>query len=148
MVFKFAYFVEFTKGYQPAKFQCCRLPGSRFSERLQKHNDDVILTTLYILGFEKPRGRLELEIILQPTREIVETAALFFYHIKLWLCFKLLPQACTRFKSTFSPVKFSTVSKDEINDFYLIYDKLSAKSYIILSIHPKILCRYQKAFDN
>ena len=35
MVFKFAYFVERTKGYQPAKFQCCRLSGSSFTEGLQ-----------------------------------------------------------------------------------------------------------------
>ena len=34
--------MEFTKGYQPAKFQCGRLSGSRFTEELQKHNDDVI----------------------------------------------------------------------------------------------------------
>ena len=42
MVFKFAYFVEHTKGYQAATFQCCRLSGSSFTEGLQKHNDDVI----------------------------------------------------------------------------------------------------------
>ena len=42
MGFKFAYFVEFTKGYRPAKFQCCRLSGSSFTEGLQKLNDDVI----------------------------------------------------------------------------------------------------------
>ena len=41
MVFKFAYFVEFTKGYQSAKFQCCRLFGSSFIEGLQKHSDDA-----------------------------------------------------------------------------------------------------------
>ena len=44
MGFKFAYFVEFIKGYQPAKFQCCRLSESSFTEELQKHNDDVIMT--------------------------------------------------------------------------------------------------------
>ena len=42
MVFKFAYFVEFTKGYHPAKFQFCRLSGSSFTKGSQKHNDDVI----------------------------------------------------------------------------------------------------------
>ena len=42
MVFKFAYFVELKIGYQPAKFLCCRLPESSFTEGLQKHNDDVI----------------------------------------------------------------------------------------------------------
>ena len=52
MVFKFAYFVEFTKGYQPTKFQCRRLSGSGFTEGLQKHNDDVIMTSFFILGFE------------------------------------------------------------------------------------------------
>ena len=41
MVFKFAYFVEFTKGYQPAKFQCCRLHGFSFTEGLQKYNDVI-----------------------------------------------------------------------------------------------------------
>ena len=34
--FKFAYFEKFTKGYQPAKFQCCRLSGSSFTKGLQK----------------------------------------------------------------------------------------------------------------
>ena len=52
MIFKFAYFVEFIKGYQPAKFQCCRLPESSFIEGLQKHNDDVIMTSFHILEFE------------------------------------------------------------------------------------------------
>ena len=50
--FKFAYFEEFTKGYQPAKFQCCRLSGSSFTEGLQKHNDDVIMTSFHIFGFD------------------------------------------------------------------------------------------------
>ena len=47
MVFKFAYFEE---GYQPAKFQCSRLSGSSFTEGLQKHNDDIMTTSLYIIG--------------------------------------------------------------------------------------------------
>ena len=47
MGFKFAYFVEFIKGYQPAKFQCCRLSGSGFTEGLQKHDDDVIMTSFH-----------------------------------------------------------------------------------------------------
>ena len=42
MVFKFVYFAELTEGYQPAKFKCCKLSGSNFTEGLQKHNDDVI----------------------------------------------------------------------------------------------------------
>ena len=43
MVFKFVYFVEFTNGCQPTKFQCFRLSGSSFTKGLHKHNDDVIL---------------------------------------------------------------------------------------------------------
>ena len=50
MSFKFAYFVEFTKGYQPAKFQCCRLSGLSFTEGLEKHNDDVIMTSFHDFG--------------------------------------------------------------------------------------------------
>ena len=52
MVFKFAYLVDLTKGYQPEKFQCCKLSESSFTEELQKYNDDVIMTSLHILGFE------------------------------------------------------------------------------------------------
>ena len=37
MVFKFAYMVDLTKGYQPEKFQCCKLSGSSFTEELQKY---------------------------------------------------------------------------------------------------------------
>ena len=61
MVFKFAYLVEFTKGYQPAKFQCCRLSGSSFTEGLQKHNYDVIMTSFHNFGirnFKTPKKRL------------------------------------------------------------------------------------------
>ena len=50
MVFEFAYFVDLTKDYQPAKFQCCRLSGSSFTEGLQKHNDDIIMTSFHIFG--------------------------------------------------------------------------------------------------
>ena len=52
MVLKFAYFVEFAKGYQPAKFQFYRLSGSSFTEGLQKHNDDVMMTSFYTLEFK------------------------------------------------------------------------------------------------
>ena len=52
MVFKFAYFMDLTKGYQPEKFQCCKFSGSSFTGELQKYNDDVIMTSLHILGFE------------------------------------------------------------------------------------------------
>ena len=37
-------------GYQPEKFQFCKLSGSRFTEELQKYNDDVIMTSLHIFG--------------------------------------------------------------------------------------------------
>ena len=52
MVFKFVYFVEFTNGYQPAKFQFCKLSRSSFTEGLQKHNDDVIMTSFHNLGVQ------------------------------------------------------------------------------------------------
>ena len=50
MVFKFAYLVDLTKGYQSEKFQCFKLSRSSFTEELQKYNDDVIMTSLYIFG--------------------------------------------------------------------------------------------------
>ena len=48
--FKFAYFVELDEGYQPTNFQCCRLSGSSFTERLQKHNDSNIMTSFQTFG--------------------------------------------------------------------------------------------------
>ena len=50
MDFKVAYFVKFTKGYQPAKFQCSGLSGSSVTEELRKHNDDVIMTSFHDFG--------------------------------------------------------------------------------------------------
>ena len=50
MVFKFAYLVDLAKGYQPKKFQCCKLFVSSFTEELQKYNDDIIMTSLHIFG--------------------------------------------------------------------------------------------------
>ena len=52
MVFKFAYFVELTKGYQPTKFQCSKLYGSAFTEGLEKHNDDIIMMSFHIFGIQ------------------------------------------------------------------------------------------------
>ena len=52
MVFKFAYFMEFSKGYQPAKIQFYRLSESRFTEGSQKQNDDVMLTSFHIFGIQ------------------------------------------------------------------------------------------------
>ena len=39
-----------TKGYEPEKFQCCKLSGSSVTEELQNHNVDVIMTSLPIFG--------------------------------------------------------------------------------------------------
>ena len=50
MVFKFAYIVDLTKGHQFKKFQCCKLSESSFTEELQKHNDDIIMTSPDIFG--------------------------------------------------------------------------------------------------
>ena len=52
MIFKFLYFVELTIGYQPAKFQCCRLSESSFTEGLEKHNDDVLVASFHIFGIQ------------------------------------------------------------------------------------------------
>ena len=49
MVFKFAYFVELWIDYQTAKFQYCRLSLASFIDR-EKHNDDVIMTSLHVVG--------------------------------------------------------------------------------------------------
>ena len=68
MVLKFAYFVELTKGYQPAKFQCCRLSGSSFTEGLQKHNDDIIMTSFHIFGDSKFLYFVKLIISYQPAK--------------------------------------------------------------------------------
>ena len=48
MVFKFACLVDLIKGYQPVKFQCCKLSGSSFTEELQKYNDDPSYDVTYI----------------------------------------------------------------------------------------------------
>ena len=42
--------MDLTKGYQPEKFQCCKLSKSSLTEELQKHNDDVIMSSLRIFG--------------------------------------------------------------------------------------------------
>ena len=36
--------------YQLAKFQFCRLSLASFMDRLKKHNDDVIMTSLHVVG--------------------------------------------------------------------------------------------------
>ena len=36
--------------YQPAKFQCCRLSLAGFIDKLRNHNDDVIMTSFYVVG--------------------------------------------------------------------------------------------------
>ena len=50
MVFKFTYYVKLNIGYQPEKFQNCRLSGSSVTKGLGKHNDDVIMTSFHIVG--------------------------------------------------------------------------------------------------
>ena len=38
--------------YQPAKLQFCILRLASFIDRFRKHNDDVIVTSFMLLGFE------------------------------------------------------------------------------------------------
>ena len=60
--------MEFSKGYhQPAKFQFCRLSGSSFTEGLQKHNDDVMMTS-FILWDSKCQHFVKLAISYQPAK--------------------------------------------------------------------------------
>ena len=49
MLFKFVYFVKLNIDYQPEKFQSFRLSRSSFTERLGKHNDNVIMTSFHIV---------------------------------------------------------------------------------------------------
>ena len=35
--------------YQPVKFQCRRLSLAGFIDKLRKHNDDVIMTSFYVV---------------------------------------------------------------------------------------------------
>ena len=39
--------------YQVAKFQFCRLSLASFIDRFRKHNDDVIMTSFYVVGILK-----------------------------------------------------------------------------------------------
>ena len=68
MAFKSAYSVEFTKSYQPAKFQCFRLSGSTFTEGLQKHNDDVITTSFHDFVIQNFPYFKKLVISYQPAK--------------------------------------------------------------------------------
>ena len=47
---KFAYFVELRRSYQLTKFQFCRLSLASFIDKFRKHNDDVIMTSFYVVG--------------------------------------------------------------------------------------------------
>ena len=47
--FEIDIFCGITVDYQPAKLQCCRLFASSFTERLEKRNLDVIMTSFHIL---------------------------------------------------------------------------------------------------
>ena len=50
MIFKFAYFVDLTKGYEPEKFQCYKFSGSGVTEELQDHSVDIIMMSLHSFG--------------------------------------------------------------------------------------------------
>ena len=52
MVFKFAYFVEFWIGYQPAKLQCWRLSLASFIDRLKNKRMTSSWRYFMLLGFE------------------------------------------------------------------------------------------------
>ena len=68
MVFKFAYLVDLTKGYQPEKLQCCKLSGSSFTEELQKYNYDVIIMSLHIFGIRNFHNFVNLLISYQSAK--------------------------------------------------------------------------------
>ena len=68
MVFKFAYFVAFTKGYQPANFQFCRFSGSSCTEGLPKHNDDIIMTSFHTFRIQNFKHFVKLVIRYQPAK--------------------------------------------------------------------------------
>ena len=86
MVFKFSYFVEFTKGYQLAKFQCCRLSGSSFTERLQKQNYNIIMVSFHIFGiwnllFYIPRKLyFHFSFLIRKSRQKAIEIELAFFH--------------------------------------------------------------------
>ena len=57
MVFKFAYFVELTKGYQPGaislqSFSSVDCLNPIYTEGLQTHNDDVIVKSFHSFGIQ------------------------------------------------------------------------------------------------
>ena len=63
MVFKFAYFVEMTKGYQPAKFNAVDCLG----RVLQRDNKNTIMTSIHMLGL-KISIFCETDISYQPAK--------------------------------------------------------------------------------
>ena len=46
----FADFLKLKIGCKPANFQCCRLSGSSFTQKLEKHNYGVIMMSFRIVG--------------------------------------------------------------------------------------------------
>ena len=64
MAFIFAYFVGYKKGYQLTKLECCRLSGSCFTEGLEKHNDEVVMTWLHIAGIRNFHIFMKLDRLL------------------------------------------------------------------------------------
>ena len=53
MDFKFAYFVDLSIDYQPAKFRCCMLSVASFIYGLGKQNDDVIMKCFHVVEISK-----------------------------------------------------------------------------------------------
>ena len=49
MIFKIAYFGDLSTDYQPEKYQYCRLSVVSFIDGLRKQNDDVIMTSFYVV---------------------------------------------------------------------------------------------------
>ena len=78
MVFKFAYFVESTKGYQPTRFQFCRLSRSSFTEGLLKRNDDVMVTSFHTFGIQNFKYFVKLVISYQPTKFQISKLSNFY----------------------------------------------------------------------
>ena len=58
----------YEKSYQNAKLKGCRLSGSSFTEKLQKHNDDVIMTSFHTFGIQNFHMLLKLIISYQTAK--------------------------------------------------------------------------------
>ena len=54
--------------YQPAKFQCCRLPLASFIDKLRKQNDDVIMTSFQVFWNLEISNFVKLNIRYHPSK--------------------------------------------------------------------------------